>query len=217
MSTPPSIADLRQDYTLASLLEKDAPADPLAFFSQWFEDARRADIIEPNAMTLATLSADQQLTTRTVLLKGLDATGFVFYTNYESTKASAIEQHPQVAVTFLWKEIQRQVNLTGRVERVSREESDAYFHTRPYRSQLGAHTSCQSQVIPDRAWLEERFAELEARFPEGQVPLPENWGGYRIIPQSLEFWQGRRSRLHDRLRYRRAASAEPWIIERLSP
>ncbi len=209
------LASLRLDYKLAALDLGDADEDPLSQFGRWFEEVRAAEIVEPNAMTLSTASAAGAPSSRTVLLKALDDRGFTFFTNYSSRKGRELEARPQAALTFFWKELERQVNVTGSVEKVSRAESVAYFAVRPYGSQLGAHASNQSEVISGREWLEERFAALSQLYPEGQVPLPESWGGYRLIPDTVEFWQGRSSRLHDRILYRRSPLG--WKRERLSP
>ncbi|MGI8604904.1 MAG: pyridoxamine 5'-phosphate oxidase [Verrucomicrobiales bacterium] len=213
--TDKPLSDLRVDYTRETLDKCDVAGDPISQFEKWFAEACAARLAEPNAMILATADASGRPSTRTVLLKGIDARGFSFFTNYESQKAAEIAAQSSVAATILWLELQRQVNIRGRTERTSRDESEAYFRLRPYRSQIAAHASQQSAVIPSRGWLENRFEELTRQFPEGQVPLPKNWGGYRIIPEAVEFWQGRPSRLHDRLRYVREDSA--WRIERLSP
>ncbi|HEX2751398.1 MAG TPA: pyridoxamine 5'-phosphate oxidase, partial [Verrucomicrobiales bacterium] len=209
------IAGLRQEYKLHTLDTGDVAADPLTQFQKWFGEAQSAQIVEPNAMVLSTVSAGGQPSSRTVLLKALDSRGFTFFTSYQSRKADEMSANPAAAITFFWKELERQVNITGSVERTSAEESDAYFAVRPYGSQIGAHASAQSSTIPSRSWLEDRYAELNARWPEGSVPRPETWGGFRLIPQTVEFWQGRPSRLHDRLRYSR--QGEQWILERLSP
>lgn len=209
------LASLRLDYRMAVLDRSIVDADPLVQFSKWFAEVRAAEIVEPNAMTLATVDQEGQPSTRTVLLKALDARGFTFFTNYQSRKGRELEATPKAALTFLWKELERQVNIRGRVEKVSRAESKAYFTTRPYGSQIGAHASIQSTVIPHRPFLEERFAVLRSAYPEGHVPLPEAWGGYRLLPVTIEFWQGRSSRLHDRLVY--SLTPDGWEIARLSP
>ena len=212
-----NLPELRENYALAGLSRADLNADPFQQFEGWMEQAMEAEIIEPNAMTLSTVHEDGHVSARTVLLKGMDESGFSFFTNYRSEKAQALEANPQAAFTFLWKELERQVNIQGTVRRTSREVSKAYFHSRPYGSQIGAWVSEeQSAAVPDRATLEEREAELLKRFPEGaEVPLPDFWGGYELVPDSIEFWQGRPGRIHDRFRYRR--EGEEWIIERLSP
>ena len=213
-----SLAALRVDYSMNELDERFVHPDPLAQFGNWLAEARASQVTEPNAMVLATVAADGTPSTRTVLLKALDATGLTFFTNYASRKARDIEANPRVCATFLWADLQRQVHIHGVAEKTTFADSEAYFQTRPYLSQLGAHASPQSAVLPSREWLEQRFAELERKFPRGDVPVPPNWGGYRIVPSQFEFWQGRRSRLHDRVRYARdPAAAQGWRIERLSP
>jgi pyridoxamine 5'-phosphate oxidase len=209
------LAALRQEYSRTPLRRADLAPEPIAQFSKWFAEAHETGLLEPNAMVLATVDAHGQPWTRTVLLKACDERGFIFFTNYEGAKAMQIAANPRVALTFLWTAIERQVNVTGRAEKTSREESAAYFASRPRASQLGAWSSRQSAVIADQAQLQRQYAEAEARFAGGDVPLPPNWGGYCAVPETVEFWQGSRSRLHDRLRYTR--QPDRWLIERLSP
>lgn len=211
-----SLADLRKDYTLAGLAEKDLARDPFRQFEKWFQEAEAAKLAEPNAMTLATASPDGRPSARTVLLKGLDGRGFVFYSNYESRKGRELTLNARVALVFPWIALERQVLIEGIVTKVAREESAAYFHSRPRASQLGAWVAQQSSVIPGRATLEEAMKALEKKHAGAEIPLPPNWGGYRVAPETIEFWQGRRSRLHDRLRYRRDQEGG-WLVERLSP
>ena len=211
-----SLADLRKDYTLAGLAEKDLARDPFRQFEKWFQEAEAAKLAEPNAMTLATASPDGRPSARTVLLKGLDGRGFVFYSNYESRKGRELALNTRVALVFPWIALERQVLIEGTVTTVAREESAAYFHSRPRASQLGAWVAQQSSVIPGRATLEEAMKALEKKHAGAEIPLPPNWGGYRVAPETIEFWQGRRSRLHDRLRYRRDKEGS-WLVERLSP
>ena len=211
-----SIADLRREYTAAGLTESDLAADPLVQFQGWLQDALAAGLVEPNAMVLATVSPDGLPSTRTVLLKAVDERGFSFFTNYESRKARDLAATPRAAVTFPWIPLERQVNIEGAVTKLSRDESAAYFGLRPRGSRLGAWASKQSEVVPGRAVLEARMAELEAKHPGEDIPLPPNWGGYVLAPERIEFWQGRANRLHDRLCYTRLA-AGGWTIERLSP
>lgn len=212
-----SLADLRKDYSLAGLLEKDLAKDPYRQFEKWFQEAEAAKLIEPNAMTLATTGADGRPSARTVLLKGLDGRGFVFYTNYESRKGRELANIPRATLVFPWLALERQVVVEGTSVRVSREESEAYFHSRPRASQLGAWVSQQSSVIIGRSALEDSLKALEQKYAGKEVPLPPHWGGYRVVPDTVEFWQGRRSRLHDRLRYRRDPKTNEWIVERLAP
>lgn len=209
------IAAIRSDYRLASLSETDVLPDPIAQFDVWFDEARRADVAEPNAMCLATASPDGYPSARIVLLKAVDARGFVFYTDYRSQKGRELADNPHAALCFFWQPLERQVRIAGAVQRVSREESAEYFLSRPPGSRVGAHASVQSSVLPSREVLEQRVAEVEARYPNGDAPLPDHWGGYRLVPESIEFWQGRSSRLHDRIRYDRRQGA--WSRSRLSP
>ncbi len=210
-----SIADIRTDYRRHSLSEQDVAADPIAQFTRWFDEAVNADVVEPNAMCLATATPDAYPSARMVLLKGVDARGFVFYTDYRSRKGQELADNPHASLCFFWAELERQVRINGAVQRVTRAESDAYFQTRPLPSRVGAWTSHQSMVLTDRAVLEAELAANETRFATGHVPLPEHWGGFRIVPEELEFWQGRESRLHDRIQFRREAGA--WVKRRLSP
>ena len=211
-----SIADVRREYALARLDEKDVSHDPIVEFARWFAEAQEAELPEPNAMTLATATAAGAPSARVVLLKAFDQRGFVFFTDYRSRKGGELEANPRAALVFYWGELERQVRITGGVALASREESEQYFRIRPLGSRLGAWASHQSRVIPGRAALEQDFKEMEARFGDGEVPLPPHWGGYRVVPDSIEFWQGRASRLHDRIRYTREVGKR-WRVERLSP
>ena len=211
-----SIADLRQNYTRAGLSEAEINSDPIEQFKTWFEQARNADLIEPNAMTIATATPEGKPTARIVLLKGVSDRGFVFYTNYESQKGQQLIANPYAALVFLWDKLERQVRIEGEVEKLSTQESAEYFHSRPKASQLGAIASDQSRVIPNRDILEQRLTELQEKYAEKTVPLPEHWGGFRVIPNRIEFWQGRPSRLHDRLVYD-LQTDNSWQINRLSP
>ncbi|HEV7349682.1 pyridoxamine 5'-phosphate oxidase [Telluribacter sp.] len=212
----PIIAALRNEYTLNGLSESDVSESPFTQFSQWFEETLRAQLPEPNAMHLSTVGPDLRPNGRVVLLKGLDEKGFVFYTNYESQKGQDLLLHPYASLTFFWKELERQIRVEGRVEKVSEQESDEYFAVRPRGSQIGAWVSNQSIIIKDRQELAEKQAYYEEMFRDQEVPRPPHWGGYRVLPEQVEFWQGRPSRLHDRLRYRLEENGT-WTIERLSP
>lgn len=211
----PSIADLRREYSSRALVEAEADRDPIRQFARWFDEAVRAEILDVNAMTLATTSADGSPAARIVLLKSFDEQGFVFFTNYESAKGRDLAANTRACLLFFWAEVERQVRVNGCVSRVSREESDAYFHSRPVESQLGAWTSRQSTVVGDRSMLEDRFAVLQRQYEGRTIPVPDNWGGYRVAAERVEFWQGRASRLHDRLLYTRAADG--WTRVRLAP
>jgi pyridoxamine 5'-phosphate oxidase len=207
-------AHLRQNYDVGALDEADSDADPFRQFTRWFDEALNADLMEPNAMALATVDAHGRPGSRMVLLKGVDEKGFVFFTNYESRKGLDLAANPMAALLFWWDRLHRQVRVEGRVEKVEDAESERYFQSRPYGSRIGAAASPQSRVIGSRADLEERFRALEAAHPE-DLPRPAHWGGFRVVPDHFEFWQGRESRLHDRLVYRPAGDA--WRIERLAP
>ena len=216
MLTPAELAALRQDYSQRGLRRSELDSDPLVQFNAWLAEAHARQIIEPNAMTLATVDASGQPWTRTVLLKICDARGFTFFTNYDGAKARHLAENARAALTFWWGALERQVNVTGTVEKTSREESDAYFHSRPASSQLGAWASAQSEIVTGRAQLEAQFTAALEKYRETEIPLPPHWGGYRLAPQTIEFWQGRRSRLHDRLRYTRQSDGT-WPIDRLAP
>ena len=212
-----NIAELRRDYTHASLTEADVDPDPLRQFRRWLDEAVAAELPEPTAMTLATVASDGAPAARIVLLKGVDSSGFLFFTNYSSRKGAELAARPAAALLFYWIELERQVRVEGSVVKLTAQESDAYFATRPHLARLGAWASPQSRVISDRGWLDAALAAARERFAaEGeQVPRPPHWGGYRVTPAVIEFWQGRASRLHDRLRYRR--DGELWRLERLAP
>jgi pyridoxamine 5'-phosphate oxidase len=206
----------RKEHGLFNLREEDLDADPIRQFKCWFDQASLSEVPEVNAMALATATHDGRPSVRMVLLRGFDERGFTFFTNYESRKARELEANPYAAMVFFWHDLERQVRVEGRIERVSADESDRYFDSRPAGSRLGAWASPQSEVIVSREILETQFHLLESQYPDGQIPRPENWGGYRLVPNSMEFWQGRPNRLHDRLRYTRRPQGG-WLIERLAP
>ncbi len=210
------LAALRQEYSERGLRRSELDLDPIVQFNHWLADAVSRQVIEPNGMTLSTVDTAGQPWSRTVLLKVCDERGFTFFTNYEGAKGGQLAANPRAALTFWWGALERQVNISGTVTKGSREESERYFHSRPVSSQLGAWASPQSTVVADRDELERRFEDALERFGKSEVPLPEFWGGYLLRPATIEFWQGRRSRLHDRLRYTRQAD-ETWAIARLSP
>jgi pyridoxamine 5'-phosphate oxidase len=212
-----NIADIRREYHRAALTETDVDPDPARQFERWLSEAMRAEVPEPTAMTLATADASGRPSARIVLLKGADAEGFVFFTNYESRKGGELAGRPDAALLFHWVELERQVRIEGRVAKVPVAESDVYFASRPLLSRIGAWASPQSRVIPDRTWLEREFATSQERAAasDADVSRPPHWGGYRLAPTVVEFWQGRRSRLHDRIRYQREDGR--WRVERLAP
>ena len=217
MSSISNIDALRKEYAQGKLDLADTPSDPIAQFKRWFEEAMNAEVPEPNAMTLSTATRSGRPSARIVLLKGLEDGDFLFYTNYQSHKGRELEENPYAALTFLWHELQRQVRVEGRVERLSPEASTDYFQSRPKSSQIGAWVSPQSQRIESREVLEEREQELWEKYEDAeQLPRPEHWGGFRVMPHRIEFWQGRPSRLHDRINFERDASGE-WRKSRLAP
>ncbi|MBH8573644.1 pyridoxamine 5'-phosphate oxidase [Nostocaceae cyanobacterium CENA369] len=211
-----TIADLRKDYTLEGLSGTEIDLNPFIQFQKWFDQALAAQLTEPNAMTIATAMPDGKPSARMVLLKDFDERGFVFFTNYNSRKGQELAENPQAALVFWWAELERQVRISGHVEKVSENESDKYFHSRPANSRLGAWVSNQSEVIESREVLEQRLQEFHSKYENQEIPRPPHWGGLRVIPTEIEFWQGRSSRLHDRLLYTRLHD-NSWKIERLSP
>lgn len=210
-----SITDLRKDYTLASLTKADIAADPIEQFSRWFDQALQAQVVEPNAMSVATVGADGRPSSRVMLLKGFDQRGFTWFTSYDSRKGRELSGNPFAALLFHWSALERQVHIEGRVERVSSAESDEYFYSRPLKSRVGALASDQGRPIADRSFLDARFTEAVAQHGD-HPPRPDRWGGYRLMPDRLEFWQGRSSRLHDRIAYTLDAEGS-WCIGRLQP
>ncbi|MDQ2918296.1 MAG: pyridoxamine 5'-phosphate oxidase [Verrucomicrobiota bacterium] len=215
-SSPLNVAALRHDYVARGLRRADLDPDPIKQFSTWFSEAAAAEIRDVNAMALATATRDGTPSVRIVLLKGISERGFVFFTNYKSEKGCELEENPKAALNFFWVQLERQIRISGSVEKTTREESEEYFHSRPTGSQLGAWASDQSQPIADRATLEANLRELAEHHANAVIPLPPHWGGYRVKPEAIEFWQGRTNRLHDRFRYTRQGDGL-WKIERLAP
>lgn len=212
----PDIASIRKNYSQKTLSEDSVDPNPIIQFEKWWQEAIDSNIDEVNAMTLATASADGLPSARIVLLKGFSPAGFIFYTNYDSYKGKQLEENPRASLVFFWKELERQIRIVGIVQKVSAEQSDGYFHSRPLGSQIGASISPQSTVIESREWLESRYRELEQRLTNSSIQRPGNWGGYMVKPVLIEFWQGRPSRLHDRLEYSLQENGK-WKIERLAP
>ncbi len=210
-----SIASIRKDYQLKSLDETEVRPDAIDQFSIWWNEALKAEIDEVNAMTLCTIKPDGKPSARIVLLKGFDSSGFVFFTNYESDKGSQLSENPFASIVFFWKELERQVRIEGTCVKVAEEESDVYFSSRPLGSRIGAWVSPQSRPIANRAVLEQRMEEVQKKFNLCDIPRPPHWGGYRVLPESIEFWQGRSNRLHDRMLYTKKGSS--WEINRLAP
>ncbi len=206
---------IRQDYTKNSLDEKDVDPNPSVQFQHWFQEALDSKVIEPSATTLSTVDASGKPHSRIVLLKGFDEDGATFFTNQASDKGKEIEANPNVSMCFFWPELERQIRVDGTAEKLPRSESEAYFKVRPYMSQIGALASNQSEVVDSRDYLDSKFSELKSKYPEGEVPMPDTWGGYKVTPNYFEFWQGRRSRLHDRVIYTKEGNS--WTIKRLSP
>ncbi len=216
METPRDPTASRYEHAARGLRRRDLDPDPIKQFSNWFTAAIEAEIRDVNAMSLATAGRDAKPSVRVVLLKGFDQDGFVFFTNYESEKGVQLEANPYAALAFYWIELDRQIRIAGKTEKTSRQESEGYFHSRPIGSQLGAWASRQSEVLDGRRVLDARMVEMTERFGDNPIPLPPHWGGYRVKPDTMEFWQGRPNRLHDRFRYRRQTDGS-WLIERLAP
>jgi pyridoxamine 5'-phosphate oxidase len=212
-----NLADMRRRYLKDGLDETQVDENPFVQFSEWFGQAQAAELAEPNAMILATVNTDGQPTTRTVLLKYFDEMGFVFFTNYSSEKAAHIDQNPKVALQFLWLDLERQIKIEGTAEKISTAESIRYFTSRPKGSQIGAWVSHQSQIISSKDLLKAQYQKLMNKFKEGEVPFPDFWGGYRVVPSKIEFWQGGDNRLHDRIQYEKKSAENAWQIKRLAP
>ena len=210
-----SLSDIRREYKSRALSEADAKGDPIAQFAVWFDEAVKSQLLDVNAMSVATASSAGEPSVRTMLLKDYSESGFVFFTNYESAKGRDLDQNPRAALLFFWAELERQVRINGAVSKVSRKESEAYFHSRPFESQVGALASPQSRVVDGRAPLDARLQQLVKEYEGREVPMPAYWGGYRVVPERVEFWQGRAGRLHDRLLYERTSSG--WKRSRLAP
>lgn len=215
MALTQNLADLRQHYTKGGLEEHQIPDSPFILFNEWFLQAGELGVLEPNAMVISTVSADNKPSSRVVLLKGIEDGGFIFYTNYESRKGKELENNPYISVLFFWPEAERQIRIEGKVSKISTETSKAYFVSRPRESQLGAWASAQSSIIQGRHSIEESYQQCLAQYEGKEIPLPDFWGGYIIHPSSFEFWQGRPSRLHDRMKYNK--QQDSWHIVRLSP
>ncbi len=210
------IADLRREYSQQVLLEENVAVNPIHQFRTWWMQAIESEIVEPNAMTLATASADGLPSARIVLMKGFDENGFIFFGNYKSFKGRQLEENPRACLVFFWKELERQVRITGVVDKLTESESDEYFTSRPVASRIGAWTSPQSEIIESRSWIDERYKMLSEKMRDGNIQRPPHWGGYLVKPVTIEFWQGRPSRLHDRIRYNVQENGN-WKIERLAP
>ena len=211
-----NLADIRKVYAMHELDEKEVMSSPYQQFQIWWEDVLKSEIDEPNAMILSTADAKGMVESRTVLLKGFDEQGFVFFTNYQSAKGRHLEENPFCSLLFFWKELERQVRITGKASKISNEETKAYFISRPEGSRLGAWASPQSRVVPDKKWLEDQFDFFAQKFTDGNIECPPHWGGYRVAAEKIEFWQGRPNRMHDRIQYRKEEN-DNWVIERLAP